>query len=92
MVPPAFSVPLLSASSIIDRATLSLMLPQGFLYSSFAYRFAFKPFAAAKREISSIGVLPIRSVMSFAIIFFTGYRLQVSVGTAYAVQSNQKNL
>jgi len=43
MVYPGLSAPCLSASWIIRRATLSLMLPVGFMYSVFTQISAFTP-------------------------------------------------
>ena len=61
MVYPGFSCPCLSASSIILWATLSLMLPVGFMYSSLAQTSASRP-SVTLLSLTS-GVFPMSSVM-----------------------------
>ena len=59
IVPPGFSFPVRSASSIMLSAIRSLFEPPGFRYSSFT-----RSFGRSSRPIDwslTIGVLPIRS-------------------------------
>jgi hypothetical protein len=59
IVPPAWSSPVFSASSIMRTAIRSLTLPPGLKYSTFARTVAEIPLATACSRTS--GVLPISS-------------------------------
>src|SRR5271156_6026449 len=63
IVPPACNTPRRSASSTIPSAALSLMLPPGFRYSSFAQISAqlSAPLACSSRRSRTIGVCPTSS-------------------------------
>jgi hypothetical protein len=69
IVAPGVSNHFLSASSIIAIATLSFALPAGLNASTLAIMGVATPLAADILPSSTIGVLPISSVMLFAIIF-----------------------
>lgn len=61
IVAPGLSFPLFSASSIISLATLSLTLPAGLKYSSFASILAGASYLAASLSNATSGVPPINS-------------------------------
>ena len=64
---PGCRLPVASAVSIIDNATLSLTLPAGLKYSNFPITRAGRLCLRLKLENSNNGVLPTKSVSCFAI-------------------------